>query len=309
MAVRIESMGEKKKNVPVIVCLAVITVIAAVICILFLGRNKSYRLLKIFEVEGTAKVVREGTGDIEPYVNMVLESGDRVSLDMGLLTIKADDDKYIYLEENTELVLAASGNSTDSKTSIELLSGAITNDIQNKLSTESSYEVNTPNSTMSVRGTIFYVQVYEENGIKYTKVSVFEGKVVTRLKYADGTYSDKEVVVEAGKEVIIYDDGTTTDYVSDPTDIDYSQLPDNVLKLLLDMSDGGKEFTITDKEIEQILYGPFTVTFMYQGSVFGTQTVEKGERASVPTLAPAASGGWDFDFETSIMQDVTIEWK
>lgn len=51
--------------------------------------------------------------------------------------------------------------SEKSKTVIELQSGAITNDIRNKLSEGSSCEVNTPNSTMSVRGTMFRVVVYE----------------------------------------------------------------------------------------------------------------------------------------------------
>lgn len=301
-------MGKNKKIVIIAVCVMLVALVA-VGCILFLGKDKSYRLLKIFEVEGTANVVREGVGDIEPYENMVLESEDRVSLYKGQLTIKADEDKYIYLEENTELVLRASGNSKDSKTTIELLSGAITNDIQNKLSEQSTYEVNTPNSTMSVRGTIFYVQVYEENGVKYTKVSVFDGKVVTRLKYKDGTYSENEVIVEKGKEVIIYDDGTKTDYIGDPTDIDYSKIPDDVLKKLQDYIEDGRDVSITNKEIEKILYGPFTVTFMYQGSVFGTQTVEKDSVPQMPSLQPSASGSWDYDFSIPVTGDITIEWK
>ena len=302
-------MKEKKSLKWILIGVAAIVVIAVIGIIFFARKEDVYRIIKVFEVEGTANVVRDGIGDIEPYVNMVLESGDHISLEKGLLTIKADEDKYIYLEENTELVLMASGNSKDSKTTIELLSGAITNDIQNKLSEESSYEVNTPNSTMSVRGTIFYVQVYEENGVKYTKVSVFSGKVVTKLKYSDGTYSDKEVEVNAGKEVIIYDDGTTTDYVSEPTDIDYSKIPEEVLKKLKDYIDDGRDVSITDKEIEKILYGPFTVTFMYQGSVFGTQTVEKGNSPQVPSLQPSASGSWDYDFSTPVTDDITIEWK
>ena len=303
-------MEKRKGNKIIIIIVAVvIALIIGIIAFIKFGKGETYRLLKIYEVEGKANVSREGNGDIEPYVNMVLESGDKVSLETGKLTIKADEDKYIYLEDNTELILVAEGTAKNSKTSIDLLSGAITNDIQNKLSTESSYEINTPNSTMSVRGTIYRVSVYEIDGVKYTKVSVFEGEVVTRLRYSDGTYSDEEVSVTKGKEVIIYDDGTKTDYVSEPTHIDYNEMPDDVLKLLEIEIEDDRDIPVTQKEIEKILNGPFTVIFNYQGSEFGRQTVEKNGNASVPVLEPDGSGSWDFDFSTPIDRDTTIEWK
>lgn len=303
-------MEKKKGNKIIIIAVFVLlAIVVGVIVIFNFKKDEVYRLLKVYEVEGKANVSRDGTGDIEPYENMVLESGDKVSLETGKLTIKADEDKYIYLEDNTELVLVAEGNAQNSKTSIDLLKGAITNDIQNKLSSESSYEINTPNSTMSVRGTIYRVCVYEIDGVKYTKVSVFEGEVVTRLRYADGTYSDKEVSVTKGKEVIIYDDGTNTDYVSDPTDIDYNELPDNVLKLIEIEVEDDRDIPVEPEEIERILNGPFTVIFNYQGSEFGRQTVEKNGNASIPVLSPDGSGSWDFDFSTPIDRDTTIEWK
>lgn len=300
---------KKGKKIIIIIVAVVIALVIGILAFIKFGKGETYRLLKIYEVEGKANVSREGNGDIEPYVNMVLESGDKVSLETGKLTIKADEDKYIYLEDNTELILVAEGTAKNSKTSIDLLSGAITNDIQNKLSTESSYEINTPNSTMSVRGTIYRVSVYEIDGVKYTKVAVFEGEVVTRLRYSDGTYSDEEVSVTKGKEVIIYDDGTKTDYVSEPTDIDYNEMPDDVLKLLEIEIEDDRDIPVTQKEIEKILNGPFTVIFNYQGSEFGRQTVEKNGNASVPVLEPDGSGSWDFDFSTPIDRDTTIEWK
>ena len=53
----------------------------------------------------------------------------------------------------------------------------------------------------------------------------------------------------------------------------------------------------------------YTVTYKYQGAVFATQSVQKGKKASVPVLSPAAAGTWDFDFNTAINADTTIEWK
>ncbi len=298
----------KSKKI-IIISAIVLAVVAALVVFLVLSKKDAYRILKIFEVEGQANVSREGKGDITPYANMVLESGDKVSLDTGKLSIQADEDKYIYLEENSEIQLNASGSSKNSKTSIELLKGSVTNDIKNKLSDESSYEINTPNSTMSVRGTVFFVTIYEIDGVKYTRICVFEGAVATKLVYKDGTEAENEVSVAKGKEVTIYEDGTTTDYVSDPTDIDYNTLPDNVLELLIEINDDGKELSITNPEIKRILEGPYYVTFTYKGKEFGTQTVEKGKKATVPTLSPAESGGWNFDFNTPIDRDTIIEWQ
>ena len=53
----------------------------------------------------------------------------------------------------------------------------------------------------------------------------------------------------------------------------------------------------------------YTVTYKYQGSVFASQSVKKGDKATAPTLAPAAEGAWDFNFDTKITADTTIEWK
>lgn len=53
----------------------------------------------------------------------------------------------------------------------------------------------------------------------------------------------------------------------------------------------------------------YKVTFKYQGEVFATQTVKRGETASAPVLAPEQSGSWDFDFGTKINANTTVTWK
>ena len=307
------------KKISIVVSAVVILVIAGVVVFLSFFKKNAYRMLKVYQIDGEGTVTRQDIGDIDPYNNMVLETGDTVTLNKGNMVLQADDDKYIYMEEDTQLVLNASGNSENSKTEIELKRGSITNDIQNKLNDDSSYEVNTPNSTMSVRGTIFRVSVYEIDGVKYTKISVFEGKVASYLVYKDGTKSDKEVVVEKGKEVIIYEDDKTTDYLSDPQDIDYSELPESVRNMLgialeegrdvafEDDGDGGSSDPGSDDSGD--LGDTVTVTFMYNGSVFGTQTVKKGGTASIPSLEPPTGGSWNWTFSDPVEEDITIEWK
>lgn len=300
-------MKNNKKLIFVGIGILLVVCVAVVAVVLLSKKDESYRIIKVYEFDGDGVVSRESIGDIEPYSNMVLESGDNIVLNTGLMTLKLDEDKYVYVEENTEFSLEATGTASNGKTTINLKKGAITNEIQNKLNGESSYEINTPNSTMSVRGTTYRVEVYQdENGVNYTRVSVFEGKVTTKLMYADGTVEEREVSVDAGKEVIIYEDDTTTDYLGDVTEIDYSTLPDDVLVIVgsvLDMDEA-----MTDEEIVRNFKGPFTVTFTYNGEVFGTQTVEKGKCAQIPTLMPAPSGAWDFDFSTTIEEDTEIKW-
>ena len=300
----------KKKIIIIAVAAAAVIAVAGIILFFVFNKEDSYRLLKLYEFEGTGLVSREGKGDITPYANMVLESGDKISLETGILTIQADEDKFIHLDEHTTIRLVASGTSANSKTQIELLDGGITSDIRNKLSVDSTYEINTPNSAMSVRGTVFYTFIYEIDGVKYTRVCCFEGEVETRLVYKDGTVSEETVSVLKGKEVIIYEDGTTTDYLySEPQDIDYNTLPEEVLEELRDLIDNdGKDLSITSPEITRILEGPYNVTFTYNGNVFGTQTVDKGDIAQVPTLSPSLTGGWDFNFSEPIERDTTIEW-
>ncbi|MDO5128130.1 MAG: FecR domain-containing protein [Eubacteriales bacterium] len=305
-----EKNGKKKWIVISIV--AVVAIIAVCLIVVFTRNKKeAYRLIKVFDLDGRATISRAEIGDIDAYQNMVLESGDEVFQNEGMMTLKLDEDKYVYVEEQTRFSLVATGDGVNSKTTIELEQGAITNELQNKLPADASYEINTPNSSMSVRGTTYRVCTYlGEDGITYTVVAVFEGTVTTRLCYPDGTIADEEVSIEKGKQIIIYEDAETTDYLTGVEDIDYSIIPEDVLINLIEISENGTELSLTTDELKALLEkGPYTVTFMYNGSVFGTQTVENGAYAQVPTLNPALSGGWDFDFSTPITEDTEIHWK
>lgn len=300
------------RKVVAIIAGAAVAVVAVVIALIVVfTKGDRYRLLKLFEFEGTGVVTRDSKGDITPYTNMVLQSGDLIALDTGTMTIQADDDKFIYLNEHTTIKLIASGNSENSKTSIELIEGSITSDIRNKLSADSTYEINTPNSAMSVRGTVFMVIVYEIDGVRYTKVCCFDGEVATKLIYMDGTEADEEVSVPKGMEIIIYEDGKTTDYLdSTPKKIEFSNLSREELEVLRDIIDEtGIDLSITDPELARLLDGPYYISFMYNGMEFGTQTVEKDSLVQVPFLNPSATGNWAFDFNTPIDRDTTIEWE
>lgn len=70
-----------------------------------------------------------------------------------------------------------------SKTVIYLDEGATLNRIVNPLENGAVYQVDTPNSTMAVRGTVFRVEVREgKDGKIYTYLAVLNGAVKVELK-------------------------------------------------------------------------------------------------------------------------------
>lgn len=301
------------------------------------SENGAYRSIMIYEVKGDASITREKTGEIKAAENLKLQSGDKVTVAQGSsLRLKMDDDKYMMLEENTVVTITATGDRDSAKTTIHLEKGVITNVIKNKLNSKSSYEVITPNSIMAVRGTVFRVEVLiGEDGKTYTKLSTFEGNVVVRLINPDGEIEKDEVEVKAGEEIIIEGTKDYSAYVENPKvrTIAYKKLTKETLLFLRDVIRDGQNLCITEEEIVKLLEEMedveteetetepeelteegeeeafYTVTFQYEGKVFGTQEVKEGETAMQPKLNPAASGAWDFDFSTPIESDTVISWK
>ena len=406
----------------------------------FMKGQELYRSILIYEMEGTANIEREDAGTIKAAENLYLESGDRLTVEDGSsMRLKLDDDKYAMVEENSILAIEAVGSAKDSKTKIELVQGAITNEIQNPLSSDSTYEVNSPNSVMAVRGTIFRVEVADsESGECDTKVSVFSGKVSMSPILEDGTAGD-EILIDAGQEAECVGDSVSSPYLTEPAEIDFQSLPLQALDFLLELAEREAPVTGISKEelsglIQETEAGEgssgstdvksesdadrnedadreggleesedresesdmehenesdgtangdsqtassgsigtsggngytrtpgntnnhsgttpgtnpgttpgsnpgtapgtnpgttpgtdpgttpgnpgvgqakeYTVTFMYQGEVFATQTVKSGKQVQEPVLKPEKSGKWDFDFSEKIEKNTTIKWK
>ena len=69
-------MEKKKSRRWLIIAVAILVIAAAVAIILLITKKKdSYRVIKIYEIEGAAFVQRDGVDDLEPYANMLLKSG------------------------------------------------------------------------------------------------------------------------------------------------------------------------------------------------------------------------------------------
>lgn len=187
----------------IITAVAAAVVAAGIVAGVLLTRQDSYRVLKVFELMGTASVTRESAGDLDAYVGMNLESGDVVSVDDNSnMRISLDSDKYVLLDAGTVLELVAAGNEKDSRTTLNLKEGAILNEITSALSENSSYDVNAPKATMAVRGTSYSVTVTKDGDRYIIELDTFHGKVAVRLISEDGTPGE-EVMVGEGKSVLI----------------------------------------------------------------------------------------------------------
>ena len=401
------------KQIGLVASAVVVIVVAAIMGVIFFGqKEEAYRSIRIYELNGTATIQRETIGEVNAVENLYLDSGDRIFVGAdSTMRLKLDEDKYILVEENSILSIVAEGNSVDSKTSIHLEQGAITNEIQNPLRENSTYNVSTPNSVMAVRGTVFRVEVmFDEAGEVLTKVSTFEGSVGSSLILPDGTRQEEVLFIEGGTETLIRMSEEITEYVVMPREIDYRQTPVTVLEFLQEISEERRELPgITTETIQQLIVEikeaevlneeieeneepsteeesetedvtaeeaeviaeeeatniaetkkeqtnseaeqtveetpeelpvkenisttseneqpsssegagsdpgnssdptiTYTVTFMYGEKVFGTQTVQDGQLAVAPKLAPEATGKWNFDFTAPIHGNVTITWN
>ena len=217
----------KKAGVVIGAVLAAVVAVAVCCVVLMGGKDEAYRSIMVYQVDGNATITRERVGEMAAYENLMLQSGDSVAVaSESSMRLKLDDDKYLLAEQDTLMNIVADGDDADAKTYIDLKQGSVTSEIQNKLGPNASYEVNTPNSIMAVRGTIFRVEVAKnERGETDTRLTVFEGTVSARAVMPDGTVSDEEVMVEAGQE--LYVEGTVMSFsdLGEPTNTDYESLP------------------------------------------------------------------------------------
>lgn len=304
-----------KKNLKYILPAGGALLIILVVMLVFLFREEAYRIIQVSNIEGSAEVDREEIGLLDAYNGMMLQSKDDVEVEKeSYLYLKLDEDKYVMMEPETKFHLEAAGNSEKSKTVIQLASGAVVNRLDNKLSEEASYEVATPNSTMAIRGTVFRVEVIPDaNGTgSKTLLSVFEGEVACTPIQPDGT-SGEEVVVTRNKGIEIrnQEDGTVS--VEELDNIDYGNLDKEVLEFILtSIEEKGKDGFAPETEdtVRTLLEEPsvYTVTFKYNGNIFATQMVNRGEYAVEPMLQPSPSGVWEFDFSKQVFEDTEINW-
>ncbi len=386
------------------------------------SKEEGYRSIQVYEISGSATIERENVGSMDAYENLNLLSGDWMGVaEKSYTRLKVDDDKYLFIEEGSELSIIATGSEKDAKTNIQLEKGAVTVEVQNKLADNASFEVTTPNSVMAIRGTVVRIATdVDEKGKLITVISVLEGSASIQKIDENGVVSEEQTV-DYGKEAVIYENEEKDVVIVVSNEIDMSTIPVETIEFLKEIAEERRELSVTIDEIQQmieekkeeqtqgntevvdstenhleendsetnnsentseqgekspkntetsssenneedddrdfVLIQPsvpedstpsdsetpdsetsdsetsdsetpdsetsdsetaspdtpaekqtFTVTFKYQGEVFGIQTVEEGQTAAEPILRPAPTGRWNFDFNTVITADTVIEY-
>ncbi len=210
------SFVSSKKGKIIIAAVCLVVIVLLLVLFLVLGIGKGYRTISVSDIFGSVMTENDGK-EYEAYKNMRLTDGDILTTDIDSYTrMILDGEKYIKLEEKSKASFEELGTKKNRKTVINLEQGVLTNEITVPLNEEEIYEVNTPNATLSVRGTFFRVVVREDvNGDAYTDVYTYGGTVACRRIMPDGTIVDEEVLVHEGYKACIKMDEIVTIYVEE----------------------------------------------------------------------------------------------
>lgn len=168
------------------------------ICFVAGCSNKSYRSVLIDSFEGNGSVVSD-SGEDALVVGKRLVAKDVIkTAESAQVQLRVDEDKHIMMSEKSAVSIDAVGDEKKGKVSVNLIYGQTLIEIENKLQKDDSFEVETNNATMAVRGTKFIV-LYDENN--KTSVEVIEGTVEVKDKK-----SGKKELLEAGMSATVTDD-------------------------------------------------------------------------------------------------------
>lgn len=227
---------------------ALLAVLIVVTVLLKGGKEPAYRSIKIVELEGGVSIDRDGVGTLAAAKNMNLVSGDRVTTaENAYVVLCLDTDKYVMLGEAGAMRVVAEGDENRGKTSISLEGGSVLSDIQNPLSEGSSYEIATPNATMSVRGTVFEVKKEDENGGQIS-VLVYDGCV------AVGMGGEEPVLYNAG-EYTVFTDSADPEVLVEKGAVSEEVLGEKVRERLQQISTEGRPLNVGSADLSDAAQG------------------------------------------------------
>lgn len=186
-----------KKNKKLLMLMSVAVVAIVIIAFAVVMINRGHRVIKVESLEGEVELDRDSSEE-DVFEGMNLRSEDEITTgEDGLLGLLADEDKHIAVIENTCFEIISEGSAKEGRLKIKLKYGTSLIEIENKLPEGASFEVETPNAALSVRGTTFEVTYIPETNTTILKVT--EGLVEAE--------SDTESqMVPAGATAVITDE-------------------------------------------------------------------------------------------------------
>ena len=246
----------KGKVIVVSAAVAAVALVGVVVFMLIINSNK-YRSISVADVKGIVNIIGQKNNG-QAYKGQRLFDGDDVTVtEDSELTLCLNNDKYVYADENTHFKLEAASSKQGNKLKIVLDKGSELNVLTAKLGDGDTYQVDTPNSTMSVRGTRFRMTVYTgEDGYTYTLLEVESGVVFVQLKTLTGEYNGVEKEFYAGESALIRGGDDFSEFVlsDDNTEVwmlDHASLPSEAVPRLVELLKKNEELELAAKEAEE----------------------------------------------------------
>lgn len=286
-------------------------VTAAAVATGVLLSGQAYRTIAVEEVNGTSIIQNEEQESSTAYAGMHLNSGDDVTVQaVSDMTMLLDMDKYVYAEENTHFWLEAEGDPETSRTRIHLDRGAELNRLNTELAEGETYEVDTPNSVMAVRGTVFRVCVYyDDAGLAWTSFEVYDGEVEVTLKTLEGEFNGVAEVFGPGEAALIRASDDFSEFVVGEDGkvkrpIMYKEIPQSTAKKLVEFMDDGDVLCIAkellmdytkleEHKMEEVVTEEATCSKEGKKVIRCTVCNEEEETVTIPRLSHTVSEEWE----------------
>ncbi len=183
-------LSENLKLIMIGVISILMIIAGAIVLSLYFGGDVARKLV-VTEISGDAYISRDGKR-MNVGKHASIQSGDIVSTgEKGSLRISFDGDKSVWVEPGTSVYIYFTEIASEGDISVNLTKGSVICQINNKLKKNSDFVLKTPNSTVSVRGTVFRAEfdVAQEymgyENVMITQVQNFDGTVALQLYDAD----------------------------------------------------------------------------------------------------------------------------
>lgn len=239
-----------KKKMAIGIAAGVVAVAVVAGILLLANGEKAFRSIAVSELIGTTVITDKSNVSSDAFLGQHLKDGDdaKVSEESSIMLL-LDQDKYVYAEALTHFWLEATGSENETKSVIHLEEGDMLQYVSEKLGDAESFEVDTPASTMAVRGTVFRTKVFYRNGFRYTALEVYDGAVEITLHTTNGNDNGVTKTIYPGQYALMRADDTISEFVEEG-EIDYKSVPEEMAYHLGEIIESGQELSIT----EELLY-------------------------------------------------------
>lgn len=164
---------------------------AAVVISLYFGGDTTRQLI-VTEITGSAFFTRDGRR-IPVSKNTRLKSGDIIETEEDAsVRISIDSDKFIFAEPDTSMYIYCTDIASKGDIAVNLSRGSVICEINKELKKNSSFVLKTPNSSATVKGTVFRAQFdvkknfKDMNNVMVTEYQNFDGTLNLQLYDSGG---------------------------------------------------------------------------------------------------------------------------